>query len=112
MRLGIRMPREKGLTPLEERGREGVSPTVIIITGYGDIDLCRRAPKSGAFEFLTWPVDADLLFEIFSTAKEIYKGQSEARKKMAATGGKSGHPYHSGKGDAGTSGSELFQQGN
>lgn len=72
MRLGIRMPREKGLTPLEERGREGVSPTVIIITGYGDIDLCRRAPKSGAFEFLTWPVDADLLFEIFSTAKEIY----------------------------------------
>lgn len=68
--LDIRMPGKSGLLLLEEWQRQGLAIPVIIMTGHGNIDLCRRAFKNGAFEFLTKPIDADLLIETVSAAFE------------------------------------------
>lgn len=68
--LDIRMPGKSGLLLLEEWQRQGLAIPVIIMTGHGNIDLCRRAFKNGAFEFLTKPIDADLLIETISAALE------------------------------------------
>jgi two-component system response regulator FixJ len=81
MLLDIRMPGKTGLTLLEEWTQQGLTLPVIIMTGHGNIDLCRRAFKNGAFEFLTKPVDADLLFEAVGAAMEQQKARFEARQK-------------------------------
>lgn len=80
MLLDIRMPGKTGLTLLEEWTQQGLALPVIIMTGHGNIDLCRRAFKNGAFEFLTKPVDADLLFEVVGSAMEQQKAKVEARQ--------------------------------
>lgn len=81
MLLDIRMPGKTGLTLLEEWTQQGMTLPVIIMTGHGNIDLCRRAFKSGAFEFLTKPIDADMLFEVVGAAMEKQLTQFEARQK-------------------------------
>ncbi|WP_312743071.1 response regulator [Cedecea neteri] len=81
MLLDIRMPGKTGLTLLEEWTLQGLTLPVIIMTGHGNIDLCRRAFKNGAFEFLTKPVDADLLFEVVGAAMEQQKAKVEARQQ-------------------------------
>ncbi|SMG20281.1 response regulator transcription factor [Cedecea sp. NFIX57] len=81
MLLDIRMPGKTGLTLLEEWTQQGLTLPVIIMTGHGNIDLCRRAFKNGAFEFLTKPVDADLLFEVVGAAMEQQKAKVEARQQ-------------------------------
>ncbi|MBW3817239.1 response regulator transcription factor [Aeromonas hydrophila] len=80
MLLDIRMPGKTGLTLLEEWALQGLSLPVIVVTGHGNIDLCRRAFKNGAFEFLTKPIDANMLFEVVGTAMEQQKAQFETRK--------------------------------
>ncbi|MEO3989197.1 response regulator transcription factor [Pseudocitrobacter cyperus] len=86
MLLDIRMPGKSGLTLLDEWRAEGLTLPVIIMTGHANIDLCRRAFKNGAFEFLTKPVDADLLFEIVGTAMEqqkiSFEQQQNARERQ------------------------------
>lgn len=79
--LDIRMPGKSGLKLLEEWVQQGLTLPVIIMTGHGNIDLCRRAFKNGAFEFLTKPVDADLLFEVVGAAMEKQKTQFEECQK-------------------------------
>ncbi|WP_127957573.1 response regulator transcription factor [Serratia microhaemolytica] len=68
--LDIRMPGKSGLMLLEEWQRQQLKLPIIIMTGHGNIDLCRRAFKNGAFEFLTKPIDADLLIETVGAALE------------------------------------------
>ncbi|PVZ88976.1 DNA-binding response regulator [Serratia sp. S1B] len=71
--LDIRMPGKSGITLLEEWQRQGLNIPVIIMTGHGNIELCRRAFKNGAFEFLTKPIDADLLLETVGGALEFQR---------------------------------------
>ncbi|ETS31720.1 DNA-binding response regulator [Photorhabdus temperata] len=75
--LDIRMPGKPGLTLHDELLKLNNTLPVIIMTGHGNIDICRRAFKNGAFEFLTKPIDADLLIETVSNAllshQEIFK---------------------------------------
>jgi len=73
MLLDIRMPGKTGLTLLDEWRQQGLTIPVIIMTGHANIDLCRRAFKNGAFEFLTKPIDADLLFEAIGAAMELMR---------------------------------------
>ena len=61
----IRMPHISGLQLQEALLARDCGWPVIVITGHGDINACRRAFKSGAVEFLTKPVDEhDLLSAI------------------------------------------------
>lgn len=82
--LDIRMPGKTGLTLLEEWQQHGMDIPVIIMTGHGNINLCRRAFKSGAFEFLTKPIDADLLLETVSGAMTQFQTQAAQRQQATA----------------------------
>ena len=52
--LDVRMPGMGGLAVLEHLVAQGVDQPVIMLTGHGTVDLCRRAFKSGAAEFLAY----------------------------------------------------------
>lgn len=82
MLLDIRMPGKTGLMLLDEWKQQGLEIPVIIMTGHANIDLCRRAFKNGAFEFLTKPIDADLLFEVVGSALEQQERLQERLQKM------------------------------
>jgi two-component system response regulator FixJ len=66
--LDVRMPGISGLTVLDTLMAQGVDQPVIMLTGHGTVDLCRRAFKSGAAEFLEKPVDDELLLEALQNA--------------------------------------------
>lgn len=61
--LDVRMPGISGLSVLDTLVAQGVDQPVILLTGHGTVDMCRRAFKSGAAEFLEKPVDDELLLE-------------------------------------------------
>ncbi len=61
--VDVRMPQVSGLQLQEHLTRAGIDLPVIVITGHGDIDVCRRAFRAGAVEFLTKPVDELALLE-------------------------------------------------
>ena len=68
--LDMRMPGKGGLTWLEEGGWPWPLLPVILMTGHGTIDACRRAFHTGVFEFFTKPLDADKLIETIGIALE------------------------------------------
>jgi two-component system response regulator FixJ len=55
--LDVRMPGLSGLTVLDLLRQQGVDQPVVMLTGHGTVDMCRRAFKAGAAEFLEKPVD-------------------------------------------------------
>ena len=66
--LDVRMPGTSGLTVLDALINQGVDQPVIMLTGHGTVELCRRAFKAGATEFLEKPVDDDVLLEALQNA--------------------------------------------
>jgi len=68
--LDMRMPGKGGLTWLEEGQWPWPLLPVILMTGHGTIDACRRAFHNGVFEFFTKPLDADKLIETLGRALE------------------------------------------
>jgi len=70
--LDIRLPGISGLSVLDELTAQGIDQPVIMLTGHGTVDLCRRAFKSGAAEFLEKPVDDELLIEALQNAIRLH----------------------------------------
>jgi two-component system response regulator FixJ len=70
--LDVRMPGLSGLTVLEQLRREGVDQPVVMLTGHGTVDMCRRAFKAGAAEFLEKPVDDEALLEALHGAVRMH----------------------------------------
>lgn len=68
--LDMRMPGKGGLTWLEEAAWPWPLLPVIVMTGHGTVDACRRAFHQGVFEFFTKPLDADKLIETLARAFE------------------------------------------
>ncbi|OUM02938.1 response regulator transcription factor [Variovorax sp. JS1663] len=66
--LDVRMPGISGLTVLETLVAQGVDQPVIMLTGHGTVEMCRRAFKAGAAEFLEKPVDDEQLLEALQQA--------------------------------------------
>lgn len=66
--LDVRMPGISGLTVLDKLVNEGVDQPVIMLTGHGTVEMCRRAFKSGAAEFLEKPVDDQQLLDALQAA--------------------------------------------
>ncbi|HVH78518.1 MAG TPA: response regulator [Stellaceae bacterium] len=62
----INMPGMDGLQLLREIKRHFPNLPVMMVTAYGDDERRRRARELGAAEFLTKPVDFDLLKEQFA----------------------------------------------
>lgn len=88
--LDMRMPGLSGLAVLERLRAEGVDQPVVMLTGHGTVELCRRAFKSGAAEFLEKPVDDELLIEALQAAirshvqsRQRHQADRAARERYA-----------------------------
>ena len=88
--LDVRMPGISGLTVLDQLLAQGVDQPVIMLTGHGTVELCRRAFKSGATEFLEKPVDDEVLLEALQNAvrqhvrsRERHQANQQARAHYA-----------------------------
>jgi len=66
--LDIRMPGISGLSVLERLMSQNVDQPVIMLTGHGTVEMCRRAFKSGATEFIEKPVNDEVLIEALQSA--------------------------------------------
>jgi FixJ family two-component response regulator len=88
--LDVRMPGISGLTVLDTLVARGVDQPVIMLTGHGTVEMCRRAFKAGAAEFLEKPVNDELLIEALQNAvrqhvrsRERHQADREARERYA-----------------------------
>lgn len=88
--LDLRMPGLGGLAVLERLMAEGVDQPVVMLTGHGTVEQCRRAFKAGAAEFLEKPVDDQLLIDTLQQAvrthvrsRERHRAGREARERYA-----------------------------
>ena len=66
--LDVRMPGISGLAVLDALVAQGVDQPILMLTGHGTVEMCRRAFKSGAAEFLEKPVNDELLIESLQNA--------------------------------------------
>jgi FixJ family two-component response regulator len=88
--LAVRMPGISGLKVLDQLVAQGVDQPVIMLTGHGTVEMCRRAFKSGAAEFLEKPVDDEALLEALQNAvrahvksRERHQADRTARERFA-----------------------------
>jgi two-component system, LuxR family, response regulator FixJ len=88
--LDVRMPGMSGLTVLEQLLAQGVDQPMILLTGHGTVEMCRRAFKAGAAEFLEKPVDDEVLIEALQNAvrqhvrsRERHHADQQARERFA-----------------------------
>jgi two-component system response regulator FixJ len=88
--LDVRMPGISGLTVLETLVAQGVDQPILMLTGHGTVELCRRAFKSGAAEFLEKPIDDEALLEALQNAvrqhvrsRERHQADRQARDRYA-----------------------------
>ncbi len=88
--MDVRMPGIGGLALLDRLVGEGVDQPTVMLTGHGTVDLCRRAFKSGAAEFLEKPVDDELLLETLQNAvrahvrsRQRHTADRQARERFA-----------------------------
>ena len=79
--LDIRMPGISGLDVLARLAERSDLP-VVMLTGHANVDLCRRAFKGGAMEFLQKPVDDDVFLDAVQAAVRTHIA---SREKLAVT---------------------------
>jgi FixJ family two-component response regulator len=75
--LDVRMPGMGGLALLDALRAAGADQPVILLTGHGTVEMCRRAFKSGAAEFLEKPVDDEALLEAVQAAVRTHSRSRE-----------------------------------
>jgi FixJ family two-component response regulator len=66
--LDVRMPGISGPAVLDTLRAQGADQPVIVLTGHGTIETCRRVFKAGAIEFFEKPVDDEALLEAVHNA--------------------------------------------
>ncbi|QVM88096.1 response regulator transcription factor [Pseudomonas lalucatii] len=79
--LDIRMPGIGGLEVLARLAEMADLP-VVMLTGHANVDLCRRAFKGGAMEFLQKPVDDDVFLDAVQAA---VRSHVASRERQALT---------------------------
>ncbi len=85
--LDVRMPGISGLAVLETLVAEGVDQPMLMLTGHATVDMCRRAFKAGAAEFLEKPVDDEELLEALRQAvRRHVRSRERGRVDQAARG--------------------------
>ena len=83
--LDVRMPGLSGLSVLDTLIAQGADQPVIMLTGHGTVEMCRRAFKAGAAEFLEKPVDDERLIEALQQAvRQHVRSRQRQRADQAA----------------------------
>ena len=88
--LDVRMPGISGLSVLDTLRAQGVDQPIVMLTGHGTVEMCRRAFKAGAAEFLEKPVNDELLIETLQHAvrqhvksRQRHQADRAARERFA-----------------------------
>lgn len=76
--LDLKMPGMDGITTLDEIQQLGLFTQTIILTGYGTEETAERARKMGALDFLSKPMDIEVLLESIESA--VHKKSRIERK--------------------------------
>jgi len=66
----LRMPEMDGLQLLDRTLEIEPTVSVVLLTGYGSVETAVQALKAGAYDFLTKPIDQDLLFRVVEKGVE------------------------------------------
>ncbi|MEW6664023.1 MAG: sigma-54 dependent transcriptional regulator [Thermodesulfobacteriota bacterium] len=75
--LDIKMPEMDGMELLSLLKESGDSPTVVMMTAYGVIDLAVEAIRKGAYDFITKPLDDTRLILTLRKAMEYHRLRHE-----------------------------------
>jgi len=81
--LDVRLPGKSGLAFQQDLVKAGIALPVIFITGHGDIPMSVRAMKAGAMEFLTKPVDDQVLLDAVHAAIERDRQKRRTAAQLA-----------------------------
>ncbi|RMG04361.1 MAG: sigma-54-dependent Fis family transcriptional regulator, partial [Nitrospirae bacterium] len=84
--LDVKMPGKDGITLLREMKEIDAELVVIILTGYGTVEMAVEALKLGAYDFLTKPVNNERLVHTIRRALEyrrVLREKSALEKKIA-----------------------------
>ncbi len=83
--LDVRMPEMSGPELQEELNKGEQNMPIIFLSGHGDVPITAQAMKMGAADFLTKPVDRDVLIEAIhrSLAKDAENRERQAERKTA-----------------------------
>lgn len=84
--IDLRMPAITGLQLQEKLTASGCDWPAIVITGHGDVHACRRAFKAGAVDFLTKPIDEQVLIDALQQAFRLLSARrerAEAEQQLA-----------------------------
>jgi DNA-binding NtrC family response regulator len=76
----LKMPDSSGIALLEEIQRAQPGACVVLMTAHGTIDSAVEAMRKGAFDYLTKPLDRDVLLLALSRAVERTRLVSENRR--------------------------------
>ncbi|MEK1888983.1 MAG: response regulator transcription factor [Phyllobacterium sp.] len=85
MILDVRMPGVSGLDFQASLAANGISASIVFLTGHGDIPMTVQAMKAGAVEFLTKPVRDQTLLDAVNRAIGIDKGKRAERRTADAS---------------------------
>ncbi len=79
--LDVSMPGLDGLALQQALGTRGIDLPIVFLTGRGDIPMTVRAMKAGAFDFLTKPVDGEVL--VSAVRRALERGQVVLKEHRA-----------------------------
>lgn len=81
--LDLRMPMISGIQLKERLAARGIDWPAVMITGHGDVNACRRAFRAGVVDFLTKPVDEQVLLDALGVAARALDALMERREAAA-----------------------------
>jgi FixJ family two-component response regulator len=79
--LDVNLPDLSGLDIQQRISQEKSSTPIIFITGFGDIPTSVRAMKAGAAEFLTKPLDSEVMIEAIREA--VLRSEANLKREGA-----------------------------
>lgn len=77
--LDMDMPFKTGMDILQYISSRGSPTPVVVLTGVADVDLAVRAMKTGAFDYLSKPVEEEHLLEVLKSAIDHRSTQDSIR---------------------------------
>lgn len=78
--LDLRMPLISGFQVQQKLSERGIDWPIVMITGHGDVNACRRAFKAGVSDFLSKPIDEDILLDAIHSAQTLLQMRLERQE--------------------------------